>query len=41
MGEAVVVRGGAMRELAFGIALLAALLGVPWAMSAAKVAGLW
>lgn len=41
MGEAGLVRGGSMRELAFGLALLAALLGVPWAMSAARIAGLW
>lgn len=41
MGEAGVVRDGAMRELAFVLALLAAFLGVPWAMSAARIAGLW
>ena len=35
------VRGGAVRELWFGLALLAAFFGVPWAMSAAKIAGLW
>lgn len=30
-----------MRELAFGLALLATLLGASWAMSAARIAGLW
>lgn len=30
-----------MRELAFGFAVLAAFLAIPWAMSLARLAGLW